>query len=108
MVQEDTIMDLTATKIIQWIGPPTHASVELMWKDLSKKAAAIKRRYEPFHEGTRYDFAAAIMLSAHYQKRVTTLDVACTFQVPEIPIMYDPIIDGRTSETKKVKRKADW
>ena len=48
------------------------------------------------------------MLAVDYQKRVTTLDVAWTFQVPDIPFMYDPIVDGRTNETNKVKREADW
>ena len=107
-VQEDTIKELTDTKITQWIGCPTHASVELTRKYLSKKAAAIKTRYEPFHEGTRYSFTAAIIISKDYRKRVTTLDVAWTFQVPDIPVTYDSIIDGRTSETNKAKREADW
>ena len=90
-VREDTIKELTATTITQWIGRPTHANVELMRKELSNKAAAIKTRYEPFPEGIRYGFAAAIMLSADYRKRVTTLDVAGTFQIPDILVTYDPI-----------------
>ena len=61
-VQEDTIKELTATEITQWIGRPNHMSAELTWKELAKKAAMIKTRYEPFPEGTRYGFAAAIML----------------------------------------------
>ena len=48
------------------------------------------------------------MLGADYRKRVTTLDVVWTFQVLNIPVTYDPIIDGRTSETNKAKREADW
>ena len=48
------------------------------------------------------------MLSVDYRKRVTTLDVAWKFQVPDIPVTYDPIIDGRTSETNKAKREVDW
>ena len=96
-----------ATTITLWIGRPTHASVELKREKLAKKSAAIKTRYEPFPEGTRYGFAAAIMLLVYYQKRVTTLDVVWTFQVTGIPVTYDPIIDGRTSETNKVKREAD-
>ena len=48
------------------------------------------------------------MLSADYRKRVTTLDVAWTFQVTDIPVMYDPLIDKRTSNTKKAKREEDW
>ena len=56
-VREDTIKELTATEITQWIGRPTHASVELTRKELAKKAANIKTRYEPFPEGTRYGFA---------------------------------------------------
>ena len=108
MVQEDTIKELTAVEITQWIGRPTHASVELTRKELAEKAADIKTRYEPFPEGTRYDFAAAIILSEDYRKRFTTLDVAWKFLVPDIPVKYDPIIDGRTSETNKAKKEADW
>ena len=107
-VQEYTIKELTATEITQWIGRPTHASVELTREKLEKKAAAINTRYEPFQEGTRYGFAAAIILSADYRKRVTTLDFAWKFQVPDTPVTYDPIIDGRTSDTNKAKREADW
>ena len=36
------------------------------------------------------------------------LDVLWAFQVPDIPVTYDPIIDGRTSETNKAKREAYW
>ena len=107
-VREDTIKYLTATTITLWIGRPTHASVELKREKLAKKSAAIKTRYEPFPEGTRYGFAAAIMLAADSRKRVTTLDVAWAFQVPDIPVTYDPLIDGITSETNKAKREADW
>ena len=107
-VREDTIKELTAATITQWIGRTTHASVNLTQKELSNKAAAIKTRYEPFPEGIRYGFAAEIMLSVDYRKRVTTLDLVWTFQVPDIPVTYDPIIDGRTSETNKAKREVDW
>ena len=106
-VEEDTTKEFTDATITQWIRRPTHASVELTSKELAKKAAAIKIRYEPFPEGTRYGFAASIMLAAYYRKRVTTIDVAWTFHVPDIPITYDPLIDVRTSETNKAKREAD-
>ena len=88
-------------------GLPTHARIELMRKELAKKDAAVMTCDEPFTEGTRYGFATAIMLSADYRKRVTALDVALTFQVPDIPVTYDPIIDGRTSDTNTSKREAD-
>ena len=48
------------------------------------------------------------MLAADHQKRVTTLDVAWKFQVPDIPVTYYPLVDGRTSNTNKAKREADW
>ena len=48
------------------------------------------------------------MLLADYRKRVTTIDFAWTFQVPDILVTYDPIIDERTSETNKAKKEADW
>ena len=108
MVQEDTIKDLTAATITQWIERPTHASVKLMRIELANKAAAIKTRYDPFPEVTRCGFSAAIMLEADYRKRVTTLDVAWKFQVPDIPVTYYPLVDGRTSNTNKAKREADW
>ena len=99
---------MTATEITQWIGRPTNASVELTRKELANKAAAIKTHYDPFLEGMRYGFAAAIMLAEDDKTRVTTLDVTWTFQVPDIAVTYDPIIDGRTSETNKAKKEADW
>ena len=107
-VQEDTIKDLTAATITQWIERSTHASVKLMRIDLANKAAAIKPTYEPFPEGKRCGFVAAIMLAAYYRKRVTMLDVTWTFQVPYIPVTYNPLIDGRTSETNTAKREAEW
>ena len=30
------------------------------------------------------------------------------FKVPDIPVVYDPIIYGRRSETKKAKKELDW
>ena len=107
-VREDTIKELIATEKTQWVRRPTHVSVKLTQKELAKKAAAIKTLYEPFPEVKRYGFAAATMLSEDYWKRVTTLDVAWTFQVPDIPVTYDPIIDRKTSDTNKAKREADW
>ena len=61
-VREYTIKEFTDTEITQWIGCPTHVSVELTRKEIAEKAAATKTRYEPFPEGTRYSFAAEIML----------------------------------------------
>ena len=98
---------LRAKEITKWIRRPTHAIVELTHKELTKKAAAIKTCYKLFPEGTRYGFSAAIMLSEDYRKRVTTLHVVWTFQVPVIPVTYDPIIDGHTSAINKAKTEAD-
>ena len=42
------------------------------------------------------------------KKGVTTLDIAWKFKVADIPVTYDPIINGRTRETNKAKREADW
>ena len=100
--------EFNAATITQWIGQTTHASVKLTRKDPAKTAAAIITRYKPFPEGTSYCLAAAIMLGADYRKRVTTLDVVWTFQVLDIPVTYDPIIDGRTIDTNKAKIEADW
>ena len=86
-MREDTIKELTSTEITQWIGCPTHVSVKLMRKELAKKAAAIKTRYYPLPERTRYGFDAVIMLLSDYRRRVTTLYVMCSFQVPDIPVM---------------------
>ena len=66
-VREDTIKELMAATITQWIGRPTHASAELTRKEVEKKAVVIKTRYKPFPEGIRYGFAAAIMLAADYR-----------------------------------------
>ena len=62
-VREDTITELTETDITNWAARPTHASVKNMRKELTKKAAAIKTRYDAFSLGTRFGYAAAIMLT---------------------------------------------
>ena len=61
-VREDIITELTATNITKWVDRPTHASVKTMRKELTKKAAAIKTRYDMFPMGTRFGYATAIML----------------------------------------------
>ena len=47
-----------------------HASVETTQKELTKKAAPIKTRYDAFPLGTRFGYAAEIMLTAEYKERV--------------------------------------
>ena len=47
-VREDIITKLTAMDIRRWPAQPTHASVANSWKELTKKAAAIKTRYASF------------------------------------------------------------
>ena len=66
-VREDTITKLTATNITKWVNQPTHASVETTRKELTKKAAVIKTRYDTFPLGTRFGYAASIMLTAEYK-----------------------------------------
>ena len=91
-VIEDTITQLTATDITKWGDQPTHASVETTRKELTKKAAAIKTRYDTFPEGTCYGYTATIMLPEYYRARVTGLDAAWKFVVPDLPETYDPAI----------------
>ena len=38
-------------------------------------------------------------------EKVTTLDFAWTFQIPDIPVTYAPSINGRMSETNKAKKR---
>ena len=73
-VREDTITELTATDITKWGDRPTHASVETMRKEMTKKAAAIKTGYDAFLLGTRFGYAAAIMLTAEYKVRVNKIE----------------------------------
>ena len=47
-VREDTIKELTAAKITKWVDRPTQASVETTRKELAKKTATIKTRYDAF------------------------------------------------------------
>ena len=89
-VREDTITELTATDITRWPARPTHASVATSRKELTKKAAAIKTRYESFPLGTRFGYAAAIMLPADYIEKVNkiaaaTLQDTWTFAIPMQP-----------------------
>ena len=45
-VREYTINELTAINIAKWVDRPRHTSVKTTWKELTKKAAAIKTRYD--------------------------------------------------------------
>ena len=73
-VREDTITELTATDITKWGDQPTHTSVETTRKELTKKAAAIKTRYDVFPLGTRFGYDAEIMLTAEYKGRVDKIE----------------------------------
>ena len=73
-VREDTITELTETDITKWAARPTHASVENTRKELIKRAAAIKTRYDTFPLGTRFRYTASIMLTADYIKKVQKID----------------------------------
>ena len=73
-VREDTITKLTDTDITKWAAQPTHASVENTRKELTKMAAEIKTRYDAFPLGTRFGYAAAIMLTADYIEKVKKID----------------------------------
>ena len=89
-VRKDTITKLTATDITKWGDRPTHASVKTTRKELTKKAAAIKEIYDAFPFGTRFGYAAAIMLTAEYKGRVDKIEPleladTWTFKPPEQP-----------------------
>ena len=73
-VREDTITELTETDITKWAARPTHASVEDTWKELTKRAAVIKTRYDVFPLGTCFGYAAAIMLTADYIEKVKKIN----------------------------------
>lgn len=112
-VREDTITELTATDITRWPARPTHASVANSRKELTKKAAAIKTRYESFPLGTRFGYAAAIMLSADYIEKVNkvssgTIPDTWTFTPPMQPDPYDPDITRNTAEKDIPKMEAAW
>ena len=89
-VREDTITERTATNTTKWGDRPTHTSVEKTRKELTKKAAVIKTRYGVFPLGTRFGYAAAIMLTAEYKGRVNKIEPlklvdTWTFNPPEQP-----------------------
>ena len=106
-VRKDTIKYLMSTKITKWVNRPTQASVKTTRKELAKRAATIKARYDAFSEGTRYGYAAVIMLLEEYIPRVTGLDMAWTFVVPYLPETYDPAIKSQTAVTI-AKMEAAW
>ena len=100
-VREDTITELATTDITRWTARPTHASVANSRKELTKKAAAIKTRYNSFPLGTRFGYAAAIMLSADYIEKINkitsgTIPDTWTFILPMQPDPYDPDITRNT------------
>ena len=112
-VIEDTIIELMTTNITKWVDRPTHASVETMQKELTKKAAAIKTRYDAFLLGTRFCYVSVIMLTEDYKERVykiEPLELAdiWSFKPPEQPEAYDPSIDGKTASVKVAKLEAAW
>ena len=74
-VREDTITELTETNITKWSARPTHACVEKTRKELTKRAATIKTSYDAFPLGTRFGYAAAIMLTADYIEKVKKIDL---------------------------------
>ena len=98
------------TDITKWGDQPTHASVETTRKELTKKAALIKTRYDALPLGTRFGYAAAIMLTAEYKGKVDKskpleLEDTWTFKPPEQPESYDSAIDGKTALVKVEKWK---
>ena len=112
-VHEDTITELTETDITKWAARPTHSSVKNTRKELTKKSAAIKTRYDPFPQGTRFGYAAAIMLLEDYAKKVNkiipaTLAVGWVFIAPLQPDPYDPAINRNTPESDIPKMEAAW
>ena len=112
-VREDTTTELMATDITNWFDQPTHASVETMRKELTKKAAAIKTRYDALPLGTRFGYAAAIMLTEDYKERVNKIEPlkmadTWSFKPPEKTEAYNPSIDEKTSSVKVVKLEAAW
>ena len=101
-VREDTITELTANDITKWVDRPTHAIVETTRKELTKKAAAIKTRYDAFPLGTCFGYATSIMLMADYKERVDKIEPfeladTSSFKPLEQPEAYDPSIDGKNS-----------
>ena len=106
-VREDTTKELTAAKITKWVELSTQESVKTMRKDLEKRAAAIKTRYDAFLEGMRYEYSAATMLPGEYIYRVTGLDAAWTFIVPDLPETYNPSIISQNAVTI-AKMEAAW
>ena len=97
-VCEDTITELTETDITKWAARPTHASVENTRKELTKRSAAIKTRYDVFPLGTHFDYAASIMLTEDYIEKVKKIDPLeiddmWIFKAPIQPEPYDPAID---------------
>ena len=73
-VREETITERTETDITKWGDQPTHTSVETTQKELTKNSAAIKTRYDAFPLGTRFGYAAAIILTAEYKGRVDKIE----------------------------------
>ena len=105
--REDKIKEMTAADITNWVDRLTQAIVETTRKELAKRAAAIKTRYDVFPEGTRYGYAAVIMLSEEYIARITGLDTAWKFIVPDLPETYNLAIKSQTAVTIS-KMEAKW
>ena len=66
-----------------------------------------------FPHGTRFSYAAGIMLTAEYNERVNKIEPleladTWTFKPPEQTEAYDPSIDGKTESVKVAKLEAAW
>ena len=104
MILDETIKELPEKTTTKFMVRPTHSSIEKTRNELAKIGSSIKTTHTALPEGTKFGYAATIIMAGEYMKRVTTLESACTFTNTTNPATYDPIIKTSTVELKKSQK----
>ena len=93
----------TAGKITtKVLGLLTYALIENLRNKLAKIKGSIKTTHTAFLEGTKFGYAAAIMMAGGYWMRFISMDSAWTFMKPTNPAAYNLSIKNMTAEIKKI------
>ena len=77
-------------------------------RELYNIGSSIKTMQTVFPKGTKFTYAAAIIMAREYCKRVTSLQSAWTFINPTKPETYEQSIKTSTMELTKSHKEAAW
>ena len=86
----------------------THTSIEKTRNELANNRTSINMLHTAFLKGTEFGYAATIMTSRGYLKKVISLELAWTFTKPTKTVAYDLIIKTSNVELLKPQKEAAW